>query len=457
MKTQYPSFGLGLLVGLTVLAAQAQVYVTPRLGGGQVAAEMVHIDIAYDADANQLEAWVDDSFGLPQLRPLEPGLAFEPEAAFAVLNGKAYNAQYGWNVGGFFTIPAGAAIWIEQTDCSPGLEVYESWGRTGSHSPIFGTAGSPRLWRWSGVMVHNTYAILDPTVDRLFAEYHIYFADADTGSREGYLELDDDQVRLEWTVVPVEVPFRFGALDTAVNAPLAFLNAERFTAQHEWVITLPSSDAAAPLTRFERAIPMVALPATAAAGGPSEGHASLGACIEVQLVSLSGPPAGQLSVWDPDAIGPLVTIGTGECGGTNRFPISQNDAVAGTDPCGHWPDRRFSVDQPGLYTLAFQLVDTSHNGPENHPLHAASEVYRILLQAGVTLARADWQNQTFVATFGGTIGWEFSLERRHGLEPAAQWQTVAGPLIGTNRLQWLTDPAAAGAPQGWYRLRADRK
>jgi hypothetical protein len=85
------------------LAASAQTYVTPKLGGGQTTAEMVHIDVYYDQDANTLYARVDDSYGLPESRPLQRETAFDPAASWSVFNGKANNAQYGWRVGGFFT------------------------------------------------------------------------------------------------------------------------------------------------------------------------------------------------------------------------------------------------------------------------------------------------------------------------------------------------------------------
>jgi len=439
---------------LALVAARAQNYVTPRLGGGQVAADMVHIDIYYDADANRLNARVDDSFGLPQLRPLEPGLAFDPQTAFAVLTGKAYNAQYGWNVGGFFTIPAGAAIWIEQIDSSPGLETYEGWGKSGSYTPLFGTANSPRLWQWSGVMLHNTYAILDPVTNRFFAEYRIYFGDANTGSREGFLDLDDAQVRLEWTAVPVEEPFRFGAIASATNAPLSFLNANHFVTQGEWVLNLVSTNAGSSDGPFERSIPMIALPATAPNGGPLESHAALGACLEFQVVSLTGPPAGHLSVWETNEARPLFTVDTGERAGTHRFPISQNEGVPGTDPFGRCPGRRFTADQPGLYTMGFRLVDTSTNGPEGSPIHVASDIDYLYWQAGVTVAWTEWQSQSLTATFGGEPGRVFYLERSSALGSTAQWQTVAGPLPGTNCLQRLKDPDATDR-QSLYRLRCD--
>ena len=248
----------------------AQTYVTPMMGGGQVAADMAHIDIFYDADANQLHAQVDDSGGTPKLRPLEPGYAFGLQQPYAMLEGKAYNAQYGWNVGGFFTIPPGTAIWIEPTVCSPGLETYEGWGRLGNYAPIFGTADSPRLWKWSGVMMHNTYAVRNPATDRLFAEYHIYFGDADTGSRTQFMNLDDTTVRLEWTVDPVEDPmtFKFGATGQTNGAPLSFVNAAQFATDSRFVLNLHQTNGGPRALRYEGSISMVVLPASVPNGGP---------------------------------------------------------------------------------------------------------------------------------------------------------------------------------------------
>jgi hypothetical protein len=438
-------------VALALPTAVAQDYLTPKLGGGQVAAEMVHIDIYYDAEANQLHARVDDSHGIPELRALAPGEAFDPEASYAVLNGKAYNAQYGWNVGGFFTIPPGAAIWIELTDASPHLETYEGWGRTGSHIPIFGTDNSPLLWKWSGVMVHNTYAVFNPVTDRFFAEYHIYFGDPATGSPAGFEQYDDTAVRLEWTTVPVDDPltFRFGASSDSPGSPLVFLNAEEFVTQAEFVVNLyPSHDDA-----FEGNIPMLAVPATAAHGGPALQHAAVGSCLEVRFVSLTGPPGAGLSVAGDAQSQPLFTVPVGELDGTHRSRISRNAGEPGSDPYGRLTGQRWWVDQPGLYCLGFELIDTSANGPDGGPIHVPSVRYQVYLQAGLTIASFQAQNQSLTATFGGEPAKSFYLERASLLSSSDAWQTVAGPVTGTNRLLRLTDPATA-VPCAFYRIRA---
>ena len=445
-----------VLVGLPVPAALAQTYVTPKMGGSQVAADMVHIDLYYDETANEFHAHVDDSYGTPELRALEPGYVFDPLANYAVLNGKAYNSQYGWNAGGFFTIPPGAAIWIEQTSASPGLEVYQDWGRLGSYAPIFGTAGSPRLWKWSGVMVHNTYAVLAPTASRLVADYHIYFGDADTGSRTGFTHLDDATVHLEWTTVPVENPLtlRFGAAGLTNGAPLQFLNSTEFVTDTGFVANLCSTNTGPCASQFEGAIPLVAVAATAANGGPVTNHAACGSCLEFEMVSLAGPAGARLGFWEAGDGEPRFSVPTGAVAGTNRFRLSQSGGAPGDDPFGGVQGRRFAVSQPGLYCLGFRVVDTSTNGPGGGPIHAPSEVYAVYLQAGLTLASLSREGQSVTGRFGGVPGRRFYLERASALVLPSPWQTVAGPLAGTNRLQTLTDPNATDV-QGYYRLRAE--
>lgn len=448
---------LVLLLLATLVAgrlALAQTYVTPKMGGGQVAADMVHIDLYYDADANEFHAHVDDTYGTPELRALAAGSAFDPQAAYAVLNGRAYNAQYGWNASGFFTIPAGAAIWIEQTNGTPGLEVYADWGRYGTYTPLFGTAGSPRKWKWSGVMVHNTYAVLNPTIGRLAADYHIYFGDATTGARAGFEGYDDAFVRLEWTTVPVEDPltFKFGAVALTNGAPLSFLNEAGWVTNGETVVNLWPTNGGGGGGRFERGIPLVAVAATAAHGGPVTNHAALGSCLEWQLEGVTGPREGQLSFWEPAEAQPRFTVRCGAAHCTNRFRLSENQGLPGSDPYGGLPGRRFSVNQAGLYAVGFRLLDSSTNGAAHGPVHTPSRVYWVYFQAGLTLA-AQERGAATTALFGGEPGKTFRLERTLVLGPTAQWQTVAGPLAGTNRLQRLTDAPPPPA-QAFYRVRA---
>lgn len=181
-------------------------YVTPFLAGGQATGEMIHIDVTYDPDTKQLAAHVDDSLGIPELLPLGPSQAFELEPRYGLLNGRSYNSQYGWNPGGFLALPAGAAIWIEQTRATPGLEVYEGNGKGGSYLPIFGTAEGAWKWKWSGAMVHNTYAVANPCRDTYTAEYRVYLGDAQTGDPVPYANVAPSTARLTWRTAPAAFP-----------------------------------------------------------------------------------------------------------------------------------------------------------------------------------------------------------------------------------------------------------
>ena len=95
----------------------------------------------------------------------------EYEGPAAVLNGTAFNSQYGWMAGGFWTLPPGGTVWVEQIDATPGLRCYEAM----TFLPIFGTEGSSPLWQWSGIMVHNWYAASVPGAYE--ATYRVFVAD----------------------------------------------------------------------------------------------------------------------------------------------------------------------------------------------------------------------------------------------------------------------------------------
>lgn len=445
---------LGFLAGLSGGGASGQTYVTPMMGGGQSAADMVHIDLLFDSDANQMHAQVDDSFGTPELRPLDPAYAFDPAQPYGVLKGKAYNAQYGWNVGGFFSLPPGTAIWIELQDCSPGLETYSGWGRLAAYTPILGTAGSSRLWKWSGVMVHNTYAVLNPATEKLYALYHVYLGDAETGSRSNYLHLDDATVRLEWTATPVEQPqtFKFGALATTNGAPLSFLNAERFMTNSLAVINLAYTNAGPAASRYAASLPMLVVPATAENGGPATNHAALGSRLALEFVSLQGPPSAFLEVRGGGKDQPLLRLLVGTPPGPPRLDISPTNAAPEGDPFIYLPDHLLSVSEPGFYCLEFRLVDTGAQQPGGQPVHVPSPRYQVFLQAGTTIHTLVAERASVSVSFGGETGKTFFLERSGDLRADGSWQTVAGPLAGTNYVQTLSD-AGPGASLGFYRLR----
>lgn len=155
--------------------------VIPMIGGGQVKAPMVHVDVFYDYAANRMSVDVDTSLPVPEMRPLAPGDTFDPAQPWSVLSGKAYNFQYGWIASGYFVLPAGASVWVELLRQSPGLETYRGNKDKGGYLPIFGTAGSSLRWKWPGTMTHNTYAVRNPADAIYSASYKVYFGDTITG------------------------------------------------------------------------------------------------------------------------------------------------------------------------------------------------------------------------------------------------------------------------------------
>ncbi|MCA9259264.1 MAG: hypothetical protein KDA61_08700 [Planctomycetales bacterium] len=157
-------------------------YVLPAMGGGLVAqgvVEMKHADVLFDG--SNIEVHVDPTVPTPLLRPLEAPNEFDPALPWSVLNGKAYNFQYGWNPGGFLRMPLGGWIWIEQLETTPGLETYQRPPAEPAYTPIFGTAETSARWKWQLEMVHNAYAFVDPQLAQLEATYRVYIGNELTG------------------------------------------------------------------------------------------------------------------------------------------------------------------------------------------------------------------------------------------------------------------------------------
>lgn len=166
---------------LGVVPASHAQYVLPQMGGGQtgmLSAPMKHADVSFDGTS--ISVSIDDSVGTPVLRPLDSPFAFDPEQPWKILEGKSYNFQFGWNPGGFISLPQGAWIWVEQLEASPELEVYQRPPALPSYEKIFATDGS--IWKWPGAMTHNVYAVAHPRQNMFEATYRVYIGDEDTGA-----------------------------------------------------------------------------------------------------------------------------------------------------------------------------------------------------------------------------------------------------------------------------------
>ena len=185
--------------------------VTPKIGGAQrthIIAPMIMPEITFDGTniAVLTEAgtpWTTlTGAARPVLTPLAQTDAFDPAAVwYSALNAKAYNWQYGWanKYINLSLIPANTKIWIEVLNQSQGLKTYDRTAN--SYAPIFGTNGSPNIWKWDETlsMSHNAYT-LTPGIAQLSATYNVYIGDAATGAAiAGY---GSQMVTFNWTSVP---------------------------------------------------------------------------------------------------------------------------------------------------------------------------------------------------------------------------------------------------------------
>jgi len=157
---------------------------TPVLGG-----EMKHIMVWLE-NGLELKCEVDPSVPTPQCQ--NHGGVYSGGAA--VLTGTWYNAQYGWVVEGFWEIPPGASIWIEQVAPDAGLAAYAGTSPVlTAFEPIFGTGGSQPRLAWDGRMLHNWYAVTQPGL--YHATYTVYLGDPWGEPIPGYVP---GVVTLEW-------------------------------------------------------------------------------------------------------------------------------------------------------------------------------------------------------------------------------------------------------------------
>ena len=89
--------------------------------------------------------------------------------------------------------------------------------------------------------------------------------------------------------------FQFGALSETNSAPLCFINAAEFVTNSLAVVNLPYTNAGPGALPYECPLVLMAVPASASNGGPATNHAAPGSRLELEFVSLTGPPQGTLS------------------------------------------------------------------------------------------------------------------------------------------------------------------
>jgi hypothetical protein len=259
-----------------------------------------------------------------------------------------------------------------------------------------------------------------------------------------------------------------GALEQGVGSKLFFKNGAGYEASSGFLYRLTptnhltlgpifrSGDTSKKDPDVDNNPVLTTLPIEPDNGGPDPFAAQPGARIALRVASVAGPEGGAFSMWDSDgdyiAEDITFTVPVGTTNGTSRFYLSENNGSPGSDPYGHIHGRRFSVDRPGLYTVGFQIVDISTNGPGGGPLHAPSDVFQMLFQAGTSIVELVPDPEGDSLTFGTESGRTYQIESARELGPGAEWSPVGGLLTGNGRLQTVEGLPSSTGPV-FYRLR----
>jgi len=249
-----------------------------------------------------------------------------------------------------------------------------------------------------------------------------------------------------------------GATNITQDAQLYFPNGSIYNTNAGYDVYLSFTNSGAFANLYQGAgVTFTALASTPDNGGPAFGHAADGAFLQLQFVSMSGPPGGVFGVWmqdeaDPSSNYSLFTLPVRTSNGTNLLALSESDGSPGSDPYGHIHGRTFTATKPGLYTLGCRILDTSTNGLGGGPIHTPSALYYFYFQAGPTISSWAMNSNSFGVTFGTAVGKTYYVESTPNLA-AANWTTFAGPFTGNNYLQ--TAATNSAAPSLFFRLRSN--
>lgn len=206
---------------------------------------------------------------------------------------------------------------------------------------------------------------------------------------------------------------------------------------------------------YQTDVTFASLPGTLWTGGPAPGAAAPGAFLEAIIASVQGPAGGVIGFWqeDEDAVPNLrFSIPVGTFHGTNRFEISEGITFPELDPFGHIHGRRFTANKPGLYTLGFQLVDTSTASPTGGPIHTPSPISHFYFQAGVFINSMVKTNNSVTVSFGVNSFYDYDLEVTPNLVNP-KWVSIYH-VVGANHsdIHFFTDIDATNSYR-CYRVR----
>lgn len=207
---------------------------------------------------------------------------------------------------------------------------------------------------------------------------------------------------------------------------------------------------------YQTDVTFVSLPGTLWTGGPAPGAAAAGAFLEATIVSAQGPADGVIGFWqeneDSSTAELRFSVPVGTTSGTSRFELSEGIVFPELDPFGHIHGRRFTANKPGLYTLGFQLVDTSTAGANGGPIHTPSPVSYFYFQAGVFIDSMVKSNNTVTVSFGVNSFHDYDLEVTTNLV-SPEWVSIYH-VVGANHsdIHYFTDMDATNSYR-FYRVR----
>lgn len=206
---------------------------------------------------------------------------------------------------------------------------------------------------------------------------------------------------------------------------------------------------------YQTDVTFASLPGTLWTGGPAPGAAAAGAFLEAIITSVQGPLGGEIGFWQEDESATpnlRLSIPTGTTAGTNQFEISEGITFPELDPFGHIHGRRFTANKPGLYTLGFQLIDTSGAGTDGGPIHAPSPISYFYFQAGVMINSITKTNNAVTVQFGVNSFYDYDLDVTTNLVNP-EWTSIYH-VVGANHsdLHYFTDLDATNTFR-FYRVR----
>ena len=246
---------------------------------------------------------------------------------------------------------------------------------------------------------------------------------------------------------------RIGSRSTSEGSPLYFYNGADFASTSGYVKTLTFTNGGNYAGYYQGNLTLTVQAATASYAGPEPDAPALGSYIRATIVSVKGPAGGAFGFWEAGATNPTISVVSGQTS-TNSFNVTQTDGSPGTDPFGHVHGRRLTATKPGIYTVAFRAFDTSTNGMNGGPIHTQSEIVEVSFQAGISIASITKTNNNSTITFGSGANQSFWLESSANLSNAAGWTAVAGPLLGNDYFQSLTETNTSDHPMRVYRIKA---